>query len=166
MWLPVPPPTTTMFFLLIRQPTAPLWESETVSVRLLQYIRSYRNNHVSILSEAMECQCRRTPHQGLFKVVEIKHPLVLSLSKDDYRWFNGLRMGGVFRTKAATGCQTGQGNFATRDLTERWTESANSVTDFASAFRLFQRWCSCCPGVGKAKRKATADHRHPAALHR
>ena len=35
--------------------------------------------------------------QGLFKVVEINHPLVLSLSKDGRRWFDKLTMSGGWR---------------------------------------------------------------------
>ena len=38
--------------------------------------------------------------QGLFKVVEINHPLVLSLSKDGCRWFDKLTMSGGRRTLA------------------------------------------------------------------
>ena len=36
--------------------------------------------------------------QGTFKVVEIKHPLVLSLSKDGRRWFDKFTMSGGRRT--------------------------------------------------------------------
>ena len=36
--------------------------------------------------------------QGLFKVAEINHPLVLSLSKDGRRWFDNLTMSGGRRT--------------------------------------------------------------------
>ena len=36
--------------------------------------------------------------QGLFKVVEINHPLILSLSKDGRRWFDKLTMSGGRRT--------------------------------------------------------------------
>ena len=32
--------------------------------------------------------------EGFFKVVEINHPLVLSLSKDGRRWFDKLTMSG------------------------------------------------------------------------
>ena len=37
-------------------------------------------------------------HQGLFKVMGINHPLVLSLSKDGRRWFDKLTMSGGRRT--------------------------------------------------------------------
>ena len=36
----------------------------------------------------------RVSTQGLFKVVKIKHPLVLSLLKDGLRWFDKLTMSG------------------------------------------------------------------------
>ena len=40
----------------------------------------------------------RVTSQGLFKVVEINRPLVLSLSKDGCRWFDKLTMSGGRRT--------------------------------------------------------------------
>ena len=40
----------------------------------------------------------RLETQGLFQVVEINHPFVLSLSKDGRRWFDKLTMSGGRRT--------------------------------------------------------------------
>ena len=48
-----------------------------------------------------ERPCRHPAYgclQSLFKVVEIHHPLILSLSKDGLRWFDKLTMSGGRRT--------------------------------------------------------------------
>ena len=45
--------------------------------------------------------------QGLFKVAEINHPLVLSLSKDGRRWFDNLTMSGGRRTMKRPCCLMG-----------------------------------------------------------
>ena len=54
--------------------------------------------------------------QGLFKVVEINHPLVLSLSKDGGRWFDKLTMSGGWGTlkRPCGGGLTGNGSGSSR----------------------------------------------------
>ena len=54
-----------------------------------------RHRNLGVVYRAAQSRLE-TP--GLFKVVEINHPLVLSLSKDGRRWFDKLTMSGGRRT--------------------------------------------------------------------
>ena len=60
------------------------------SSRLKTLDSGFRRSDVAVISYAIAL--------GLFKVVEIKHPLVLILSKDGRRWFDKLTMSGGRRT--------------------------------------------------------------------
>ena len=73
----------------------------SLSARRRRWIET-ADNH--IMSDAQytptlgQRKSTRISHRGFFKLVEINHPLVLSLSKDGCRWFDKLTMSGGRRT--------------------------------------------------------------------